>query len=74
MLRVRLFQDHQAVFEGVASHIVLPGDGGELSVLDYHAPMLCVLSEGDIYIDEARFGIHGGIVSVARNFVTIMTH
>ena len=74
MLRVRFFQDRQPLFDGSARQVVLPGEDGEVSVLDFHAPMLCALGEGAVHIDEARFPVHRGVARVERNVVTILAH
>jgi len=74
MLRVRLFQDRQTLFDGSARQVVLPGEEGEVSVLDFHAPMLCALGEGAVQIDESVFPVRRGIATVNRNMVTILAH
>ena len=72
MLRVTLFQGHRQLFGGTASQVVLPGAEGEIAMLDFHAPMVCALTEGAVQIDDARFAVGGGIARVARNVVTIL--
>ena len=72
MLRVTFFQAHRRLFSGNAIQVVLPGEAGEVSVLDFHAPMLCALGRGDVLVDDARFPVQGGIARVARNVVTIL--
>ncbi len=72
MLRVGLFRAHQRLFEGTAARVVLPSEEGEVSVFDFHAPMLCALGRGEVVVDEARFPVQGGIARVARNVVTIL--
>jgi len=74
MLRVKLFQSSRRLFEGTATQVVLPAEAGELAVLDCHAPMLSALAEGVTRIDEVSFPVRDGIVFVARNLVTIVTH
>ena len=74
MLRVRFFQHHRQRFEGTATQVILPGEAGELSVLDYHAPMLCVLAGGAVQIDEMAFAVRGGLVRMDRNRITIVAH
>lgn len=74
MLRVRCIRNHEQVFEGTAVQVILPGDEGEVSVMDFHAPMLCALGVGDVQIDERRIAVRRGIVRVARNAVTIVAH
>lgn len=73
MLRVRLVHAHQQVFHGPATQVVLPAEWGEVSVLDAHAPMLCVLTQGSVQIDEARFPVRRGLAGVSHNMVTIVT-
>ncbi len=73
MLHVSLFQTHRKLFGGTAAQVVLPGAAGEVSVLDFHVPMLCVLMAGDVQVDEARFPVRGGIARVDRNVITILS-
>ena len=72
MVRVQLFQGRQRLFQGLAIQVVLPGEEGEICVLDYHAPMLCTLTEGDVQIDETSFPVRRGLARVDRNTVTIV--
>ena len=74
MLRVRLFQNNQQRFAGTANRIVLPGEEGELSVMDFHAPMLCALTNGSVQIDDTVVAVRGGLARVDRNIVTIVAH
>ena len=74
MLQVTLFQGRRKRFDGTATQVVLPGEGGELSVLDCHAPMLCALAEGDVQIDDTYVPVRSGIARVERNRVTIVAH
>ncbi len=71
-MRVSLYQHRRRLFDGTAMQVILPGEEGEVSVLSFHAPMLCVLGAGDIHIDQARFPIRSGFARVARNAVTIL--
>ena len=72
MLRVLLCRGASALFEGAANRVVLPSEEGEVSVFDFHAPMLCALGEGVVQIDEARIAVHGGIARVSKNSVTLL--
>lgn len=73
MLRVHVFQRRRPVFQGTAKQVVLPGEEGEVSVLAFHAPMLCVLSRGVVLVDETRLPVRGGLARVERNAVTIVS-
>ncbi len=72
MLQVELFHATHPLYRGTARQVVLPGEEGEVSLLDCHAPMLCALLPGVVEIDERRFPIRGGLVRVFRNHVTIL--
>ena len=73
MLRVTLVQGHQRLFAGTAMQVVLPGEDGDVAVLDLHTPMLCALMCGVVQIDEATFPVRSGLARVDRNVVTILT-
>ena len=74
MLRVKLFRGSQRLFDAAAREVVLPSESGEVSVLDFHAPMLCVIEKGDVRIDGTVFSVRNGIARVDRNIVTILAH
>lgn len=42
------------LFKGMASCVVLPGEEGELSVMDFHQPVVACLKEGIIKVDDAH--------------------
>jgi F0F1-type ATP synthase epsilon subunit len=73
MLRVELYRGHRCVFEGPAESVVMPGEDGELSVLTFHAPMVCAVVPGSVRIDDRRMPVGLGIARVANNCVTIVT-
>ncbi len=72
MLQVDLFAGTQALYTGHAEHVVLPGEEGELSVFDCHAPMVCALGAGTVHIDDRQFLIEGGLASVWRNHLIVV--
>lgn len=72
MLRVLLCRAASVLFEGAADCVVLPSEEGEVSVFDFHAPMLCALGAGDVQIDDARIAVHRGIARVSKGQVTIL--
>ncbi|MBI4341371.1 MAG: F0F1 ATP synthase subunit epsilon [Candidatus Omnitrophica bacterium] len=72
MLHVTLCRAHEPLFDGRAGCVVLPSEEGDVSVFEFHAPMLCALGRGELLIDAARFPVQGGIARVARNRVTIL--
>ena len=72
MLRVLLCRQSATLFEGTATQVVLPSEEGEVSVFDFHAPMLCALGSGDVQIDEVRIPVRGGIARVLKNNITLL--
>ena len=71
-MRVNVYRARHRVFDGTASQVVLPGEEGEVAVLQAHAPMLCSLARGIVRVDEATFLVRGGVARVDRNTVTII--
>jgi F0F1-type ATP synthase epsilon subunit len=71
-MRVTLFRGARRLFEGTAAQVVLPGEEGEISIFDFHAPLLCTLGQGAVSIDDAAFPVQGGVARVARNAVTVL--
>ena len=74
MLRVTLMQGRRMRYQGAATEVILPGEAGEVSILDFHGPMLCALAAGIIQCDGMRIPIQGGVARVDRNAVTILAH
>ncbi len=74
MLRVTVMHGRRMRYQGAANEVVLPGEAGEVSVLDFHGPMLCALTAGMIQCDGTRIAIQGGLARVERNTVTILAH
>lgn len=44
----------QPIFRDMAVSVVLPSEEGELSVLDFHQPIVCCLKKGLVKIDEKK--------------------
>lgn len=49
-MRVSVIDPWQALYEGNADEVLLPGEEGELCVLDFHHPFLCRLRQGMIQV------------------------
>lgn len=52
------------IFQEKASSVVLPGEEGELSILDFHQPIISCLKDGMIKIDDTRIAIKSGIAKM----------
>ena len=59
-----------------AREVILPGDEGELSIMDFHQPVICRLIEGNIKIisrqKEDLIRIKDGVAHMEGNTLKIM--
>jgi F0F1-type ATP synthase epsilon subunit len=61
------------IYENEVQSLFLNGDQGEFELLAYHYPLIAVLKEGDVVIDEKeRIPIGGGVVRFFANECTIL--
>ncbi len=72
MLKVSIFDQETKLYEDLASQINLPGEEGEFTVLDFHAPMIRLLKAGQIRVDGKYLSINQGIALVNRNELFIL--
>jgi len=72
MLKVSIFDQETKLYEDLASQINLPGEEGEFTVLDFHAPMISLLKAGQIRVDGQYLSINQGIALVNRNELFIL--
>ncbi len=72
MLKVSIFDQERKLYEDLASQISLPGEEGEFTVLDFHAPMISLLKAGQILVDGQYLSISQGIALVNRNELFIL--
>jgi F-type H+-transporting ATPase subunit epsilon len=69
-------QDHM-VFSGDVYEIVAPGIDGQLGVLPKHAPLLTILTAGEVVVkrqgqEDLFFAVSGGWMEVRPDKVTIL--
>ena len=76
-LHVTVLSPEQAVYEGPATQVVAPAQDGELGILRGHAPLMALLGEGVLRVDNAgqtlRFNVAGGFLQVVDNTVTVLS-
>ena len=61
------------IFRELVSIVVLPGEEGELSILDFHQPIIACLKDGMVRIDNiAPMVIKSGIASMQDNELVIL--
>jgi len=49
-VRVSVLKATKILFEGNAREVILPGEEGEISVLDFHQPFFCQLKQGYVVV------------------------
>ncbi len=76
-LSVSVLSPEQTVFEGEATHVVVPALDGLLGILRGHAPLMAILGEGILRVENAgttqSFRISGGFLQVADDVVTVLS-
>lgn len=61
------------MFEDLATCVILPGEDGELSLMDFHQNLVATLKEGVVRIDAHKpIEVKKGIVKVDKNGVSIL--
>lgn len=76
-LRVTVLSPEQTVYEGEATQVIAPALDGQLGILRGHAPLMALLGEGILRIDNGReaaqFRVAGGFLQVVDNVVTVLS-
>jgi F-type H+-transporting ATPase subunit epsilon len=72
-----LVSPEKLVFSGDVDAVVVPGTGGEFTVLKDHAPLIATMKPGIVVIDESpakklRVFVRGGFAEVAPFGLTIL--
>lgn len=61
------------IFQELVSSVILPGEEGELSILDFHQPIISCLKDGMIKIDNIPpMVIKSGIASMQANELVVL--
>ncbi|MDD5116412.1 MAG: hypothetical protein PHW98_05045 [Candidatus Omnitrophica bacterium] len=61
------------ILQELVSEVVLPGEEGELSIMDFHQPIISCLKDGSIRIDnKAPIVIKSGVASMRDNQLVIL--
>jgi F-type H+-transporting ATPase subunit epsilon len=69
-------QDHP-VFSGDVAEVLAPGSDGQLAILPRHAPLITILSPGEVVVrcegeEDLYFAVTGGWMEVRPDSVTIL--
>jgi len=62
-----------SIFQELVSQVELPGEEGELSIMDFHQPIISCLKDGVFRIDNIPpISIKSGIASMQDNELVIL--
>ncbi len=71
-LEVSVLTPKEAIFEGKAGRVILPGENGVFEVLPFHKGIVSRLVSGNLFIDGEKIAITRGIAKVYKNQVTLI--
>lgn len=60
------------VFEGLVEYAVLPGEEGELSILNFHQSIIAKLKSGVVKTDKKWVPIKRGIAKMQNNELVVL--
>lgn len=60
------------LFQDLVRCVILPGEEGELSVLDFHQHMIAKLKKGTVKVDKYHMFIEKGIAKAEDNELVIL--
>ena len=76
-MHLEILTPEKKVFEGTVDIVTFPGADGSFQVMDNHAPLISLLSEGVVEFKSKASGadsirITGGVVEVLKNKVILL--
>jgi F-type H+-transporting ATPase subunit epsilon len=75
MLQLKIVSPEKIEFCGAVDSVLVPGTMGQFEILTDHAPIISLLTKGDVYYTEAdgrhQIAILGGFVEVQKNQVSL---
>lgn len=78
-MKLEIISAHEVTFSGEVNSVTLPGKLGSFTVLKGHAPLISVLTEGEVkYTDPAgetkHIEIAGGLADVNDNVISVCVY
>lgn len=75
-MHLEILTPERKVFEGEVTIATFPGSDGSFQVMDHHAPLLSLLTDGKVEYKGKEgstiLSITGGVVEVLRNKVILL--
>jgi len=77
-MQLDIITPDRTIYAGEVTLVQLPGKDGSFEILNQHAPMIAVLKEGKVKIQDMDkktqfFDIKGGVVEVLNNKVLVLS-
>jgi F-type H+-transporting ATPase subunit epsilon len=73
MFNLTILNPKHVLYEGEAESVFLPGDKGEFEVLTYHAPIVSLLTAGQVVVDwETAIAIKKGMMKYYNNDCVVL--
>ena len=67
-MKLTILNPKHVIYEGRADSVFLPGDRSEFEILEHHAPIVSLLTKGNVVIDwEQKIPIEKGMVKFDSN-------
>jgi len=77
-MKVVIAKVDEALFEGDAYSLTVPGSNGEMTVLGHHEPFITTLKAGEVHVRKEpagaaqTFAIQGGVLEVHGSGATLI--
>ncbi len=76
-MRIFIHSLEKTIYEGDAKVVTLPGESGEVSILDNHIPLVSALKKGMVRVTEnenstKEFSISGGFAQVNKDHLILL--
>ncbi len=74
MFKVSILDIKEAslIFQDNVSSVILPGEDGEMTVLDFHQPFIATLKKGKLKVDGMNLRIKSGVAGMRDEELSIL--
>ncbi len=67
MYKISVYTGEKKLFDGLTGSTILPGEDGEVTVLDFHEDFLLRLTQGSVRIDNKELFVNDGLAKFKDN-------
>jgi F-type H+-transporting ATPase subunit epsilon len=77
-MNIEILSSSGTIYSGQVSSVSVPGIAGSFTILKDHAPILSLLSSGEVYVEakdnqKFSFQVTGGVVEVKKNRIVVLS-